>query len=114
MLITVDLAGVIEYLLDWDTAVADDDIVVIGLSRVAYLSSKDPAHAFLPAAVWHDAAYTSGASIQQEWPRWKVDQEFLKKMLDISAGDYDLEKEALTLYLVVRKYGSKVWEGAEC
>ena len=122
MNINVDVNGIISLLLLGKIPGGDDDRTVIGISRVAYLTNKDPGHIFLDAARWHDAAYTSGASIQKEWPRWKVDEEFLKKMIDIAHADiYDysederfaLEKEAVALFLVVRRYGGAAWEGAE-
>jgi len=122
MLVTIDTGGLIQFLLLGDIPGGDDDRVAIGISRVAYLSEKDPGHIFLDAARWHDAAYTNGASIQKEWPRWKVDVEFLDKMLaevhsDLyiysAAEKLALEKEAMTLFLVVRKYGGAAWEGEE-
>lgn len=113
MKVTVDIPGVIQYLLlGWETP--DDDMVVIGHSRVAYLSEKDPGHVFLPAAVWHDACYTAGASIQEgedRWPRWKVDAYFLKLMFDIAEDDLELQKEACTLYLAVCMYAGGMYEG---
>lgn len=93
--------------------IGDDDALEIGHSRVAYVAHDDSAYAFLPAAEWHDAAYTKGASIQSEWPRWKVDAEFLRKMLNIAGADLKLIKKALYLYLIVREFGGKLWEGKE-
>lgn len=111
MKVTLDIGGVIEYLLLGWTPISEDEAVFIGDSRVAYLSEKDPSHVFIIAAKWHDAAYTKGQSIQDEWPRWKVDQEFLKKMLNLASGNYELERDALILYLAVRLYGARKWAG---
>lgn len=113
MKVTIDVPGLIQYLLlGWD--VPDDDMTVIGHSRVAYLSEQDPGHALLPAARWHDAAYTAGASIQcgpDAWPRWKVDAHFLKMMLDIAQDNLELQKEACTLFVAVCMYGARMYEG---
>ncbi|WZO97299.1 hypothetical protein EP7_004324 [Isosphaeraceae bacterium EP7] len=120
MKVTVDLGGMVEFLLLGEVPGGDDEANVIGLSTVAYLSAKDPGHVLLPAAIWHDAAYRSGASIQSEWPQWMVDREFLDKMLAIANSPtlhitpeqrYDLEREALALYLLVRKWGRNAYEG---
>jgi len=112
MEVTLEIGGLLDFLLGFNPK-GDDLGTVIGDSRVAYLSKKDKGHVFLPAAIWHDAAYTKGASIQETWPRWKVDLEFLKKMLDIAQDDYGLTKEALSLYLAVRKYGAHLYEGPQ-
>ena len=110
---TINIGGLIKYiLLGWRPS-GDDEAMVIGDSRVAYLASRDPGHIFIPAALWHDAAYRKGASIQEEWPRWRVDEEFLHKMLFIAEGNVGLEKEALTLYLIVREFGQSLFEGKE-
>lgn len=122
MIITVDTGGLLQYLLLGEIPGGDDDRLLIGISRVAYLSKKDPGHVFIDAARWHDAAYQSGASIQQEWPRWKVDKHFLDMMIDIVHFDIynfsaekrdELETEALTLFRIVRKYGGAAYEGRE-
>ena len=111
MRVTIDVPNfIISILLGWSPP-GDDDAQVIGDSRVAYLSKKDPGHIFIPAAIWHDAAYTKGASIQEEWSRYEVDLEFLKKMLEIAKDDLSLTKEALYLYLIVRTFGEGLWEG---
>lgn len=112
MKVTVDIPGVIQYLLlGWEAP--DDDMVVIGHSRVAYLSDKDPGHVFLPAAIWHDACYAAGASIQtgpDSWPRWRVDAHFQKLMLDIAKDDLELQKEACTLYLAVCMFAGGMYK----
>lgn len=111
MEVTVNVGNVLSFLILGWTPKADDDVTVIGHSRFAYLSAKDPGHVFLEAARWHDAAYTTAAAIQKEWPRWRVDAHFLGMMLDISKGHSELTKEALTLYLTVRLWGDSLWEG---
>ena len=112
MKVVIDVPGAILYLLLNLQPLDDDEAEVIGLSRVAYLSAKDPAHVLLPAARWHDAAYKKGASIQQEWSRHAVDSRFLRMMLDIAGDDYACTCDAVALYLAVRKFGERVWEGA--
>lgn len=113
MEVTLNVGGVLEYLLLHWRPSGDDAATVIGDSRVAYLSAKDPGHVFLPAALWHDAAYSTGASIQKEWPRWRVDAHFLDMMLQIAVGDLELEREAVSLYLAVRMYGANLYEGPQ-
>jgi hypothetical protein len=120
MKVTVNVGGLIQFLLLGEVPGGDDKANVIGLSTVAYLSAKDPAHVLLPAAEWHDGAYLKGSSIQATWPRWKVDLHFYNMMVEIchwptlSKTPEErllLEKEAWTLYLWVREYGQAAWEG---
>lgn len=114
MEVTINVGGFALYLLGLSLE-GDDFATVIGDSRIAYLSEKDPGHVFLPAAIWHDAAYAKGASIQgpDGMARWQVDQEFLNKMLNIAKRDYKLQLEACELYLLVRRYGAGLWEGPQ-
>lgn len=114
MEVTINVGGFAQYLLGLGLS-GDDSATVIGDSRIAYLSEKDPGHVFLPAAIWHDAAYAAGASIQglDGMTRWQVDQEFLNKMLDIARRNYELQLQACELYLLVRKYGVGLWEGPQ-
>lgn len=113
MRVTIDIPGIVQYtLLGW--TIPDDEMEVIGHSRIAYLSDKDPGHIFMPAALWHDAAYSAGASIQfgkDAWPRFRVDAHFLQMMLDIARADYELQKQACTLYLAVCKFATGMYEG---
>ncbi len=124
MLIEVDPAGLIATLLG--LSVSEDDAVVIGHSRIAWLSQNDPAHMFIDDAKWHDAAYLDGASIQgpQGMSRWQVDLEFLNKMLTRAGNEYssgrlsksqhqELETVAVELFLIVRKYCDKFYEGPQ-
>lgn len=110
--VTINIGGLLEYLLIGADNIPDDDAEVIGISRVAYLTKKDPGHVFIGPARWHDAAYVKGSQAQLEgWRQWEVDLQFLKDMLQIAGNDYELRKEAAILYLAVAKYGSKAWEG---
>lgn len=111
MEVVLNIGGLLEYLLLGD--LPDDQAVVIGHSRVAYLSKRDPGHVFLGPAMWHDACYGEGSGAQDAWSRAQVDRMFLEKMLIIADGDYRLEKEAVVLYLLVRKHAAPLWEGRE-
>jgi len=122
MQVTVDIGGMIEFLLLGEVPGGDDEASVIGISTVAYIAKKDPAHVFLPAAIWHDAAYVKGSSAQSTMMRHEVDVEFFKKCIDIANSPtlnitqterFELEKEAVALFLMVRKYGDAAWENAE-
>jgi len=113
MLATVNVGNLLEeILLGWSPA-GDDPAIVIGDSRVAYLFQKDPGDIFIEAAAWHDAAYTAGSSAQKEMHRWEVDKHLLEMMLAIAHSDRELIKEALTLYMFVRVYGSAWWDNKE-
>lgn len=119
MEIVLNVGGLTEFLLFGFVPGGDDVATVIGISTVAYLSEKDPAHIFLPAAEWHDAAYVAGSSAQKTMMRHQVDVEFFKKCIDIAnhPDHHDnreaLEKEAIELFLAVRDYGSSAWENEE-
>ena len=108
--------------------IPEDDKVVIGHSMVAFISKKDSSYeVFLPAAVWHDAATTKGASIQETWPWWKVTDEFHKKMMDLARQEvenrtglsnterislfYELRMKAFYLAMLAEKYGAPLYEG---
>lgn len=107
--------------------IPEDDKVVIGHSMVAYISNRDPSSIFLADAKWHDAATTSGSSIQKEWPWWKVNDEFHRKMNNRAIWEaenrpnlseeervallYDLRLRAFELTILAEKYGKKLYEG---
>ena len=106
-------SGFIDFILGLKLS-GDDKATVIGDSRIAYLAKSDNGLAFMSACIFHDQCYTVGDSAQDPitgMRRWQVDQEFLKKMLNIAEADLDLEKEALELYYAVRKWGADLWEG---
>ena len=111
--VTINLGGLVETIVLGRTHIGDDDVTVIGHSRVAYLARKDPGHIFLHAAAFHDSCYEAGSPAQQQWPRSRVDSMFLCAMLVYAAGNYELEREAVTLYLIVRMYGSRFWDNPE-
>jgi hypothetical protein len=111
MEVTLNIGWLLNALLLNNYPQGEDAAEVIGDSRVAYVGRNSGLAVFLGAARWHDAAYGKGASIQSAWSRWQVDAHFLKMMLDIAKGDVDLERDALMLYLLVRKYAAPYWEG---
>lgn len=111
MEVTLNIGWLLNALLLNNYPQGEDPAEVIGDSRVAYIDKNAKLAMFLPAARWHDAAYSRGASIQLAWSRWQVDAHFLKMMLDIAKGDLELERDALMLYLLVRKYATNYWEG---
>lgn len=107
--------------------IPEDRRVVIGHSMLAVLAETDPGSVFLPDAVWHDAATTAGASIQKEWPWWKVTDEFHKKMRNTALWEaqnrpgltyeervellYDLRTRANYLAMLSEKWGRELYEG---
>lgn len=111
MEVTLNVGWLVQALLLNNFPQGEDPAEVIGDSRVAYVGQHSKLAVFLGPARWHDAAYSSGASIQAAWQRWQVDSHFLKMMLDIAKGDVDQERDALMLYLLVRKFAAPYWEG---
>ena len=112
MQVTVDIGGLLEFLLIGTDHLPDDDATVIGHSRVAYLAKQDPGHVFIGPAAWHDAVYQNRSQAQLEgWRQWEADLQFLKSMLQIAGHDYELRKQAVILYLAVAKYARGMWEG---
>lgn len=117
MLIVLNVPGAFEWLV-LGLAPPDDPKELIGLGMVAYLSEKDPAHIFIHAAAWHDVAYTANSDVQLEkdthgnftWPRYRVDKKLLMDCLELAGDDLGLQKEAVTLYVMVREWGGRVWE----
>jgi hypothetical protein len=71
-------------------------------------SEKDP---MLPACAWHDKAYVEGSWQQHFMTRKEVDDEFLRRMLELAGSSLLLKARAYTYYGLVRACGGPFWEG---
>lgn len=87
--------------------IQDDTHVGIGIYPFII---NDPV--LLPAAEWHDSAYTKGSWQQQYMTRKEVDERFLD-LMDYCCTTRAQHMRAYTYYYVSRVLGRFFWEGKE-
>lgn len=109
MEVTLEIPNVLLYLLTGVKPISEDKAEVIGDSRLAYLGEDHP---FTQAARWHDQLYLTDYRAKNNitMSRLEVDIHFLNAMLSYTFGDEQLVKEALMLFMFVRKFGTDWWE----